>query len=88
MSAQTAGRAFSAAPAPRMTMRVIAHIARMRFLQHEAHEVGAADFFGKRPRLRLGEPHQRSLDDERMIKPEAERYLQALHCVVSAVGIP
>src|SRR5215470_6602973 len=81
LAPQLAGGASAAAIAPVMPVRAIAHVAGVRVLQHDPHQLLATDVAGKRESLRLVDPHQRRMHYEALLHPEIERDLQRLQRV-------
>src|SRR5215475_11504917 len=70
LAPQRAGRAAAAAVTPVVPVRAVAHVAGMRVLQHDMHELGATDLVDKRKSLRLVDPHQRRVDHEALLHAE------------------
>ena len=56
-------------------------------LQHDPHQLLAADVVGQREGLRLVDPHQRRIHHEALLHAEIERDLQRLQRIVAAIGI-
>src|SRR5262245_53927814 len=85
--AKLAGRTGAAAIAPNVALPPRAAIAAMSLFDDESDESLAAEPFGERPGLGLGEAHQRRLDSEGNLRAESDRLLQSAKGCVAAVGI-
>ena len=70
-----------------MNVLMIAQIAGVRVKTDQVDQFPATKLFRQHPGLSLVEPHEGCLNDHRRIEAKRKRDLQALQCVVAAVGI-